>query len=422
METILRINAVAKVVNADIRHIEHNGRPHIIVPSYTLPDNVVMNGGLYPAEEIKASFKSLENTLAPIGHPTINGQFAGATEPEAINAHYVGVWNKNVKQVDGRVYIEKWIDVEFAEKFEQGRQLLEAIENGDEIHTSTGLLCKREVAVNQAGYKWVARSMQFDHDAILFDEPGAATPEDGVGMMVNKLEMVVNAFCPHLTTNGVLVDSFGQRRDALAASLKEMFGTTDNYVYVEDFDATTVVYNDSTGLHSIGYEFEGGNAVLVGTATPMRAKVEFVAKGGAVGTEFALVKNAVQCSLESEVKPINSPELEPMPLDETALAALVTNAVNAAVSPLQAVVEAQATTIAALQSGLTANADATDNANRDLILAKNPGLKLAVNSLKGEALAEMAAQFQDAASLARGSMETNAAKAGLDAFDQYEGQ
>jgi hypothetical protein len=111
-----------------------------------------------------------------------------------------------------------------------------------------------------------------------------------------------------------------------------------------------------------------------------------------------------------------------MPLDESALAALVTNAVNAAVTPLQTVMEAQAATIAQLQSGLTANADATDKANREVILAKNPGLKLAVNALKGEALAEMAAQFQDAAPLARGSMETNAAKLSLDAFDQYEGQ
>jgi hypothetical protein len=344
-----------------------------------------------------------------------------AGEPEAINAHYVGVWNKNVKQVDGRVYIEKWIDVEFAQKFEQGKQLLEAIDNGDEIHTSTGLLCKRELAVNQAGYKWVAREMRFDHDAILFDEPGAATPEDGVGMMVNKAEMVVNAFCPRITTNSALEDSYGQRRDALAASLKEMFGTAENYVYVEDFNEDRVVYNDSTGLHMIGYSYEDENAVLVGQSIPMRTKVEFVAKGGSVGTQLALVENAVQCPPVTN-KPTEHREPHKMPIDESALAALVTNAVNAAVTPLQTMVEAQASTIALLQSGLTANADATDKANREVILAKNPGLKLAVNTLKGEALAEMAAQFQDAAPLARGAMETNAEKVGLDAFDKYEGQ
>lgn len=420
--TILRVNAVAKVVNADIRHIEHNGRPHIVVPSFTLPDNVVMNGGLYPADEIKAAFASLENTLAPVGHPTINGQFVGAGEPEAINAHYVGVWNKNVKQVRGRVYIEKWIDVEFAKKFEQGRQLLEAIENGDEIHTSTGLLCNRELAVNQAGYQWIARNMKFDHDAILFDEPGAATPEDGVGMMVNKQEMVVNARCPQLTTNAVLTDSYGQRREALTAALNEMFGTADRHIYVEDFDASTVIYNGVKGLSGIAYEYEGGNAVLAGTPVEMAARVEFVAKGASVGTEFALVKNAVQCDPVQDVKPQNSPENETMPIDEGALAQLVTNAVNAAVTPLQTLVEAQANTIATLQAGLTANADATDAANRAVILAKKPGLAMAVNSLKGEALALMAAEFQDADTLATGSLEVNAEKSALGSFDKYEGQ
>lgn len=111
-----------------------------------------------------------------------------------------------------------------------------------------------------------------------------------------------------------------------------------------------------------------------------------------------------------------------MPIDEGALAHLVTNAVNAAVTPLQTLVEAQATTIATLQAGLTANADATDAANRAVILAKKPGLAMAVNSLKGEALAAMAAEFQDADTLATGSLETNAGKSAMASFDKYEGQ
>jgi hypothetical protein len=45
-----------------------------------------------------------------------------------------------------------------------------------------------------------ARDMYFDHDAILLDEEGAATPEQGVGMLVNssseELElMVINSVC-----------------------------------------------------------------------------------------------------------------------------------------------------------------------------------------------------------------------------------
>ena len=41
------------------------GIEHIIVSSYTLPDDVVMNGILYPSTEINKSYKTLERTLAP---------------------------------------------------------------------------------------------------------------------------------------------------------------------------------------------------------------------------------------------------------------------------------------------------------------------------------------------------------------------
>lgn len=416
----LRVNAVSRVESADIRHFTHNGKPHIMVPSYTLPDNVVMNGGLYPADEIKESFKSLEGTLAPVGHPTVNGVFVKAGDAEAINSHYIGVWNKNVSQVDGRVYIEKWIDVEFASKFEQGQQLLEAIEAGRPIHTSTGLVCKRELAVNQAGYNWIARDMRFDHDAILFDEPGAATPEDGVGMMVNSEQLVVNAICPGLTTNGVLTGSYVQRREAISVALRERFGSNDNYVYVEDFDGSTAIYMDSTGLNSIGYEYADDNAVLIGSPESVKAKVEFVAKGGSVESALALVKNAVQCNLDKVDEP---PTLAGNAnMDPKELATLVTNSVSSAVAPLQEALAIQAQTIAGLKGQITANADAADKANRDVILAKSPELELTVNALSGEPLAKLAAKFQDAATIVSGTMEVNSKKAAINQFNDYEGQ
>src|SRR5690606_23568032 len=61
-----------------------------------------------------------------------------------------------------------------------------AIEAGDPIHTSTGILMQLEPVANNAKYGKVARNMVFDHDAILLGEEGAATPEQGVGMLVNS--------------------------------------------------------------------------------------------------------------------------------------------------------------------------------------------------------------------------------------------
>lgn len=404
----IRVNVKAKVRNADIRHIIHNGREHIVVPSYTLPDDIVMNGGLYPADEIAKSFKSLENTLAPVGHPTVNGVPVLANTPEAINAHHVGVWNKNVSREGGRVYIEKWIDVDVAKKFEAGQQLLDAIESGAPIHTSTGVVVKRELAVNQAGYKWIARDMRFDHDAILFDEPGAATPEDGVGLMVNSAELVVNAICPELVVNGVLDHSYGQMRDAIQAAVRELFSTPDSYAWIEDFDAVNVVYNTPKGLAMVGYTYDGGAVVIEGTPTPVVTKTEFVAKGAEVGSQLALIKNAVQLPPVAEIKPTP----EPPEMDETKLAELIGNALKPIVAQLDEVKGELKTARDALET----NAKAVDQENRDVILAKNPGLALTVNALSGEPLAVMAAQFQTAAAIGSGALETNADSDDLDGY------
>jgi hypothetical protein len=169
-----------------IRRDKRNGKDVIIVPSATLPDNVVMNNIKYPAEEIAKSYHTLDRTFAPFKHPvTANGEFISAREPEAINDFYVGAWNENVRRENGRVFMDKVIDVEVANRTENGKRLLDAIDKGEPINTSTGLFLNVEES-NDPGYAYIARDMYFDHDAILLDEPGAAMPNQGVGMMVNS--------------------------------------------------------------------------------------------------------------------------------------------------------------------------------------------------------------------------------------------
>lgn len=183
---MIRVNIKARVNNAEIRREQRNGRDVIVVPSATLPDNVVMNGVMYPAEEIDASFRTLNRTPAPLGHPMIGNQFIGAREPEAINEFWVGAWNENVRRENGRVHLDKVIDVEAAQRTVNGKRLLEAIEKREPIHTSTGVWMEIEPVPNNDQYDGIARSMQFDHDAILLDEEGAATPQMGVGIFVNS--------------------------------------------------------------------------------------------------------------------------------------------------------------------------------------------------------------------------------------------
>src|SRR6056297_227125 len=185
----VRVNVTTAVNTDKIRREDREGREVIVVPSATLPDDVIMNNVKYPADEIKNSFASLNRTPAPLGHPEKGGVFLSASAPEAINEYWVGAWNENVRQEkmpNGgyRVHVDKAIDVEVANRTDGGRAVLEAIEKGEPIHTSTGLFANLKES-GEDGYAWTAHDIEFDHDAILLNEKGAATPEQGVGMMVN---------------------------------------------------------------------------------------------------------------------------------------------------------------------------------------------------------------------------------------------
>ena len=199
MSKHVRVNIRTIANMASIRKERRNGRDKIVVPSATLPDGIVMNGIRYPAEEIEKGFMSLNNTYAPLGHPTVNGMFVSASDPEGINIGWIGAHNENVRRENGRVLLDKVIDVARANESVGGRSVLEAVEKGTPIHTSTGLFCDLEASVG-TDHGFIARNMDFDHDAILLGEDGAATPEQGVGMMVNakgeesKIDVINSVF------------------------------------------------------------------------------------------------------------------------------------------------------------------------------------------------------------------------------------
>ncbi|MHA0335817.1 hypothetical protein [Sphingomonas aquatilis] len=182
----VRVN-VATMVNASrIRREKRAGRDVIIVPSATLPDNVVMNKIRYPAPVIADSFKSLEGRPAPLGHPMVNGQYVSASSPDGIIRGFIGAHNENVRRENGKVLVDKVIDVAFANQSDGGKAVLAAIDKQEPIHTSTGLLATLKPIANDATANFEVESMVLDHDCFLLDEPGAATPEQGVGVFVNS--------------------------------------------------------------------------------------------------------------------------------------------------------------------------------------------------------------------------------------------
>jgi len=181
----VRVNVRHAIDNSAIRRERRDGRDYIVVPSATMPDGIIMNRVRYPADEIAKAFGSLENTPAPLGHPTIEGAFVSAKDPEGLVRGFIGAWNKNVRRENGRVFVDKVIDVAFANQLDGGKTVLSAIEKGEPIHSSTGLYCMLTAVQNDDEADWDASDIVFDHDAILVGEDGAATPAQGVGLMVN---------------------------------------------------------------------------------------------------------------------------------------------------------------------------------------------------------------------------------------------
>ena len=182
----IRVNIKHRVNNAAIKREKRNGRDVIVVPSAVAKFDTVLNNIFYPRAELEASYQQLEGLPAPLGHPVVNNQFVSARTPEAINGFWAGAWNTNPRIEGDRVFADKVIDVEFAQNSENGRKLLAAINEGEPISTSTGLLMQREPAPEGADYEWVGNSFAFDHDAILISETPAIGTDSGVGMMVNS--------------------------------------------------------------------------------------------------------------------------------------------------------------------------------------------------------------------------------------------
>lgn len=191
-----RVNVLTVVNSAsNITTETIDGKPHIVVRGITpVVDDIVMNRKLYPAAEIEKAYNTLERNPMPLGHPKVDGKHVSARDVRAVNEYHVGAWLQNVSHKDGKVMGDMYVNRQYAESSDKGKRLINRLDemlagtNSDPIHISTGLLYSGIAANGESKgkkYNEIATNMMFDHVAVLLDEPGAGTPEDGVGIFVN---------------------------------------------------------------------------------------------------------------------------------------------------------------------------------------------------------------------------------------------
>lgn len=417
----MQVNITTKVNSQSIRRETYNGREHLVLPSYTLPANVVMNGGLYTQEQIDAHYKGLEGTLAPLGHPQVNGRFVSAFSPEGINAGHIGAWNRNVKKSGNRIYLEKWVDVARASESEGGRELLErvsAIERGEDvppIHTSVAAFLDQLEPNDQqraTGAEWVADIHGMDHDAILLHEVGAATPEQGVGLMVNA-----DLAQPLKANSGALVgESYREREQRLDRAAKAKFAAgSDEYAWIADFtDSQAVIIRNGGTAEVFGYKSEGGVITFDDTGTAVARQESWV----------AVVANKFKALFTPQEQPAPNHKTEgDMPLTTEEKQELISEigkglAANfaEALNPIKDAITGLQANQDKLTETLTANSRAEEKTKRDAV-ARVHG-DIVANALSGDALDAMFKSLGEAAPLGTNNAQQHK-ETGAPAADEH---
>ncbi|HGH3375163.1 TPA: DUF2213 domain-containing protein [Kluyvera cryocrescens] len=419
-----------------------NGQEHYVIRgAVPIVDDIVMNGGLYPAEEINNSYLTMERKLMPLGHPMVNGKYVSANDPQAVNDYYAGAWAQNVSKSGDKTVNDVYVNKAVAETKPDGKRLIARLDemiagtNSEPIHLSTGLLLNKEQKTGESKgkkYSWVAHNMQFDHIAILLDEPGAGTPEEGVGMFVNADGQEANVETTSLIDaansmkdgwwnkvkffiSNVSEMSFDDIYQALRMSIKQddkkwryvVSVWPDHFVYEEDGENAKPKLFDQKYLISDKVVTLVGDPVEVvrkpteyevktnGEENPMKEKMIAALNAAGVKTEGLTDDQVWDAYNEQVKKPVDDnidpktgkPKVKPTETGANSdMQAMITAAVNAAVKPLQ--------------DQLQANAEKDLKTKREAVKSKFPFMtEAAINSLAGDALNDMFSQCQTSTGL-----------------------
>lgn len=169
-------------------HVDYMGRDHIVVPVIMARADVAMNGCRIPLDEL---FPDAWNGVpVTIGHPNVGNGFSSANDPDIMSNWAIGhIFNSSLDQLMLRG--EAWIDVARCEALRPG--LVDHLESGEPLDVSTGYFSKKVKSpgvLNGRRYSALDTEINPDHLALLPDEIGACSWDDGCGVRTNKEQLM----------------------------------------------------------------------------------------------------------------------------------------------------------------------------------------------------------------------------------------
>ena len=290
-----RVNIVTTVNAANV---SRDGDRYTVREVVHALDGIVLNGRMYPGDELKKSVAGLNGKPAPAGHPKdAKGRHISASHGEALQASWIGAYCTNSRYEGGRAMCDIVINGAQAKALPDGAAVIARLDaaiagsNTEPIAVSSGLLLQ-EVAANGESlgkkYRAVATNLDFDHLAILLHETPAGTPAEGVGMFVNAAGEE-----QHIEVCNITTDPADRRAEGLKGWLMRLLGNSDEVslsqisddlykalpdgAWLREVFARYAIWADQDGrLFRQDYSVSSdGSVSFSGTATEVTRKVEY---------------------------------------------------------------------------------------------------------------------------------------------------
>lgn len=219
-----------------IRRVIRGDREYLVAPMILIVPGV-LNGSkgplLYPPEECAKDPTSWNGIPIVVNHPVRNGVPISARHPDILDKQWIGfVFNT---LMDSKLSSEGWFDVQATKRVDA--RVLNTLEEGRPLELSTGLFTDNEPAPNGAvfntpsgprPYTFIAKNYKPDHLAVLPDNVGACSINDGCGVLVNMT---------HPQSVDIAQRNVWQR-------VGEMFGIIPNNVAPSAASLTSPIIND----------------------------------------------------------------------------------------------------------------------------------------------------------------------------------
>jgi len=273
------------------------GDEYIVVPVVMMVHGVHSgsHGAVFhTTEELGKVPESWNGIPVTIGHPQVNGQYASANSPAVLSEWSVGtVFNTHM---DGdQLKAEAWILKENMESMNP--ELLQRINDGERIEVSVGVFSDEEIidgTFENETYVAIARNHRPDHLALLPDQVGACSIEDGCGIRVNKRVMteknkfIVNdenreKVLKELNRNGFVINQtgFNELRGKAWDTIDAKDGNGFSFYLEEMFDNELIFRErnytlNTTKLFKQSYiENAAGEVELTGEAVQVKREVNY---------------------------------------------------------------------------------------------------------------------------------------------------